>query len=129
MPRLALAFAVAATVALAGCADFLNFGGRDCEIKPGSFSCRLGGAGEIDLDESWENNASRAEVTVQMGGSGSINVTILDADGTVVFEESYSTESGGAQETRTTDEGTPGDWQVQVEGSYQGGMQVEITSV
>lgn len=129
MPRLALAFAVAATVALAGCADFLNFGGRDCEIKPGSFSCRLGGAGEIDLDESWENNASRAEVTVQMGGSGSINVTILDADNATVFEEGYNTDTGGVQETRTTDVGTAGQWRVQVNGDYQGGMQIQVKSL
>lgn len=119
------AVAVVGVLLVAGCA---SFGGRNCDISPGDFACQFGGTGNLDESESWENPSSTAELTVQLGGSGEITVTLLDADGQQVLQETVSAESGGAQETRTSSAGASGQWTVQIQGNYSGGLQVKVES-
>lgn len=120
-----LVASVVVAVGLAGCFDL---GGRSCTIHPGDFTCQFGGSGDMDATETWQNNASRAEVTVQLGGSGNVSVTVLDDDGTQVLQMDVGTETGGAQETRTSEPGTPGSWTIELAGSYTGGLQVKAKS-
>lgn len=123
MKQAALTLMLVAPVVLAGCA-----GAQNCEITPGEYQCQFGGGGDIDRTDTWRNDATQAEVKVQMGGTGDLTVTIDDADGTQVFSETF-TGSGGQQTTKTTSSGTPGEWTVHIDGSYRGGLQVTIDSV
>lgn len=118
------ALALAVPLVLAGCMG----GSVNCDISTGDYECQFGGSGSIDRSDSWDNPNTKADVTVQMGGSGDITVTILDDDGTQVFRESYSG-SGGQQESRDTSSGSPGDWTVEIEGQYAGGLQVQVQSI
>lgn len=119
-----LAVAAVAPVILAGCMG----GAVDCDISTGSYDCSFGGSGNIDRSDSWENPNTRAEVSLDLGGSGSITVTILDDDGSQVYQESVSG-SGGLSRSGQTDSGSPGDWTVEISGEYAGGLDVEASSV
>lgn len=122
MRQALLAVLVVAPVVAAGCVT-----GQNCEINPGSYKCQAGGSGNLDRTDTWDNSASRAEVKVQMGGSGDLAITIQDAAGTQVFDESY-TGSGGQSVTKTTSAGEPGEWTVHIQGDFNGGVQITITS-
>lgn len=116
-----LSVLVVAPVLLAGCA-----GAQNCNTTE-TYNCQFGGSGQIDRSDTWDNPGSRAEVRVQMGGTGDITVTVADAAGQQVFSESYSG-SGGQQQTSTTQSGQPGDWTVRIRGTYAGGLQVTVQS-
>lgn len=124
MRRPLVAVALVASLGFAGC---FNLGGQNCEISPGHLKCQVGGAGKLDIDKTFVNNATRANATIEMGGSGNVTVTILDANNTEVMSTTIDS-SGGAREQRTSQEGLPGTWTVQIRADYQGGLQVEVKS-
>lgn len=117
--------ALVASLGLAGC---FNLGGQNCEISPGHLKCQVGGAGKLDISKTYVNNATQAKASIQMGGSGNATVTILDGNGTEVMTTTIDSQ-GGAREERTTREGIPGTWTVEIRADYQGGLQVEVESV
>lgn len=118
------ALLVAPLLLVAGCMS----GAVDCDSSTGSYRCSFGGSGQIDRSDTWENPNTRAEVSVDLGGSGEITVTVLDDDGTEVHRVSVSG-TGGQSDSGTTDSGAPGTWTVEIEGNYAGGLDVEASSV
>lgn len=123
--RRLLVVALVASVGLTGC---FNFGGQNCEISPGHLKCQVGGAGKLDISKTFLNNATQAKASIQMGGSGNVTVTVLDANGTEVMQTTIDSQ-GGAREERTSRQGIPGTWTVEIRADYQGGLQVEVQSL
>lgn len=124
MPRSLVVGVLLVTIGLAGC---FNFGGQNCEISPGELKCQVGGAGKLDIEKTFVNNATRAKATIEMGGSGNATVTVLDANNTEVMSTTIDS-SGGAREERTSQEGVVGTWTVKINADYQGGLQVKVRS-
>lgn len=125
MRRPLVAVALVASLGFAGC---FNLGGQNCEISPGHLKCEIGGAGKLDISKTFTNDATQAKATIQMGGSGNVTVTILDGNATEVMKTTVDS-SGGAREERTSREGEPGTWTVEIRADYQGGLQIEVGSV
>lgn len=80
---------------------------------------------------SWENTEGQAQVAWgAQAGHGSVEVTILDADGQAVYGGSLSApgQNGGSQATQ---EGAPGTWTIEIAFSNftgQMGLSVQATS-
>lgn len=135
------AILVASTV-LAGCAAF----GGGCSIAQGSFSDGQGQEGACNETNSfaygyqgqgegvsetftWENTEGQADVNWGAQGQGSVSVTIQDADGTVVFSDTFQGQGQGGT-SESTDPGATGDWTIEIESSgFQGqfGVGVQAT--
>lgn len=120
-PALAVALLPLLAVVLAGCLA----AGQACTNRPDAYRCDFGGSGEFVREERWETTGERANVTVHMGGLGTVNVTLWDADGTRVLNASFEV-AGGASETRISEPGTPGRWTVRLEVAYRGGMDLVV---
>lgn len=124
MHRVATTLVTVAAVLLAGC----TAGGVSCNPDPNAYRCNFGGTGDLQRTDDWGLSSQQANVTVRMGGVGTLNVTLLDANGTVVYQRMFEVQ-GGESFTDTTDPGEPGTWTVKLQGSYTGGLDVRLTKV
>lgn len=127
-----LALSLVASGLAAGCVGL----GAECSIDQGSWSSAGGqqgvcnetnsfsygfqGGGDASDTFTWENTEGQAEIVWGAQGSGSVTVTIHDADGEQVFQEAFSGQgqSGSAQSAS----GEPGDWTIEVDASGFGGQ-------
>ncbi len=77
---------------------------------------------------TWENTQDTARVSWGgQAGSGSVTITIEDADGRQVYRQTFSGGQGGSSET--TDAGEPGEWTIRVSFTgYTGQMGLGITA-
>lgn len=122
-----------ASGSLAGCMGI----GAACSIEQGSWSSNSGGqqavcnqtnsfsygfqdGGEASDTFTWENTEGQAEITWGAQGSGSVTVTLLDADGDQVFQDTFSGQ--GQQGSAQSASGEPGEWTIEVEASGFGGQ-------
>jgi hypothetical protein len=110
--------------ALAGCTGVT--GGREVTTTPDHFQYKGGGVINGTEEFAWENSKSKATVTYQGGGTGSLTLTLLDAAGKQVYQKGVRG-TGGQTFTDTTAEGQPGTWTIRVhfEG-VSGGMDLRV---
>lgn len=125
-----LGVALVASVALAGCAGEMNdavdggasAGGETSSSRGTSYNYNSGGSSNAESDSgTFQAPDGQADVSASAGGTGRLTVTIEDASGATVFEETY-TGSGGENTNRELS-GAPGEWTVRIDVlTWQGGF-------
>lgn len=120
------------SAALAGCAgtqttDQAPSSGGSSETRSGtSYSYSAGGSQAAEDDRgSFQAPSGAADLSVSAGGQGRLTVTVEDASGTVVFQETFTGSGGQSENTRL--DGAAGRWTVRVEvQAWDGGFSLNV---
>lgn len=110
---------------LAGCASQdgesgATVGGESKQSSGSSYQYSAGGSQAAEDDQgTFQAPNGEASLSASVGGSGRLTVSVQDAGGSTVFEETY-TGSGGSS---TSDQlsGQAGQWTVEVQVDYWSG--------
>ena len=97
----------------AGCSGSQGMGGQSgvCNSTDHFSYGAQGGPFTKTESWSWENTQERAQISWGSQGSGSIRLTVKDADGKTVFSDSWSG-SGQSGASDVTSAGEPGTWTI-----------------
>ncbi len=75
-----------------------------------------GGGGDATATIDWENNLTTAELNMDItaASGGSLQITVKDADGAIVINETLTVGVGDDSRTVCSSSGTPGTWTITV---------------
>lgn len=119
--HLVFASAVALSVVFAGCTT----GGETLYSYDEGDGMAAGGSNLADVRDSFEVPGGKARISLSVGGTGSADITIKDADGKAVYTKPLSG-SGGSADSEVL-EGAAGTWSIVIDfTNFQGGFALDI---
>lgn len=124
MRRVLLAMAVLVALPLAGCTS----GSQTSSQGYGQWSYSAGGQGNADQTDTLDVPTGQVRGDLSVGGQASIHLAVQDADGEVVLRIDCSG-SGGCSRSQTSDTGEPGEWSIELQGLYNGGVSANVQVV